>query len=504
MTARWAVVASLLTLAVANAQLSPRVFVVVFDDEHLSPGGLKRLQAAAALFANQFQPGDLGGVVVDGRLVGDRLLSNRDDLTKAITRAHPRLASAADLAASAASPAGVEQSARLAEIDALDMARAALDRKLASLEALVANLVRIDGAKMVILAAESFGGDSEAPRVAALADAAKRADVRFHDLDDSGSDRDAASGLARLTGGVIVHKAIDFAPAIARIVAGSRTNAVTAAPRNPVAPEASVPAAADATPTPAPATDSGLITSGSVVAAPSATPGLLHVRPLAESHVTNLAGGDWSDGGARAGWEAYQRGDLESARAALTPLALRPVAPSWIEYVVGQADYGLGQFKEAAVAWERVRARQPQFQPVYLDLADNYGKLNDRRKAIDVLREARRRWPKDADVLNALAVMHAGGGALDEAIKVLGDAIAAAPQETISYLNLAKAQELEYLQKRRNLQMMGWGTGAAEERERQEAMKNYRHYLSMAGPYTNLAREGIQRLQDAGPLRPRH
>jgi hypothetical protein len=82
-----------------------------------------------------------------------------------------------------------------------------------------------------------------------------------------------------------------------------------------------------------------------VVAAPSATPGLLHVRPLAESHVTNLAGGDWSDAGARAGWEAYQRGDLESARAALTPLALLPVAPSWIEYVVGQADYGLGQWR---------------------------------------------------------------------------------------------------------------------------------------------------------------
>ncbi|MGH9144145.1 MAG: tetratricopeptide repeat protein [Vicinamibacterales bacterium] len=219
--------------------------------------------------------------------------------------------------------------------------------------------------------------------------------------------------------------------------------------------------------------------------------------------MTNLAGGDWSDAGARAGWEAYQRGDLESARAALTPLALRPVAPSWIEYVVGQADYGLGQFKDAAVAWERVRRRQPLFQPVYLDLADNYVKLNDRRKAIDVLREARRRWPKDVDVLNALGVMHAGGGALDEAIKVLVDAIAAAPQETISYLNLAKALELQYLQKRHNLQMMGWGTGAAEERERQKAMTNYRQYLSMAGPYADLAREGIQRLQDAGPLRPR-
>jgi hypothetical protein len=37
------------------------------------------------------------------------------------------------------------------------------------------------------------------------------------------------------------------------------------------------------------------------------------------------------------------------------------------------------------------------FQPVYFDLADNYVKLNDRKKALDVLREARRRWPKDVD-----------------------------------------------------------------------------------------------------------
>jgi hypothetical protein len=222
-----AAIASILTLAIASAQGSSRVFVVVFDDQHLSSGGLKRLQSAATnLFKSELQPGDLAGVVVDGRLVGDRLLSDPDDLLKAVDRAHPRLATAADLASSTAVPSGVEQSSRLAEIETLDMARAALDRKFSVLETLVANLTRVDGAKAVLLGSEGFGGDAQAPRVSSIAEAAKRADVRFHVLDESGNDRDAAAGLARLTGAVIVHRSSEFASAIARIANVTTTSAV--------------------------------------------------------------------------------------------------------------------------------------------------------------------------------------------------------------------------------------------------------------------------------------
>ncbi len=483
------------------------MFVVVFDDQHLSSGGLKRLQSAATnLFKSELQPGDLAGVVVDGRLVGDRLLSDPDDLLKAVDRAHPRLATAADLASSTAVPGGVEQSSRLAEIETLDIARAALDRKFSVLETLVANLTRVDGAKAVLLGSEGFGGDAQAPRVSSIAEAAKRADVRFHVLDESGNDRDAAAGLARLTGGVIVHRSSEFASAIARIANVTTTSTVPsgAPPRTAPAAATVAPAAASSTPAvSATPSDSGSITSGTIVAEPSADPGVLRVRPLAESHVKDLASGDWSDATARAGWEAYQRGDLEAARVTLAPIAARPIAPSWIEYVLGQADYGLGQFKDAAVAWERVRQRQPQFQPVYFDLADNYVKLNDRKKALDVLREARRRWPKDVDVLNDLGVTQAAGGGLDEAIKVFGDAIALAPKETISYFNLAKALEMRYFQKRRHLDMLGWATGAAEERDRQSAMSTYQQYIDIGGSYGDLAREGIARLRASGPLRRR-
>jgi tetratricopeptide (TPR) repeat protein len=494
-------------LALTLVQSPGRVFVVVFDEQHLTSASLRRLQAAATrLFTNEFESGDLGGVVIDGRMVNDRLLSDRDELIRAVQRAHPRVITASDLEASTQVGGGVEQSRRLAEIAAAEDNRAALSRKLSSLEALVQNLARVDGPKAVVLLSEAFGGDGSSAGVREVIAAAAKAGVRFHVLDESGNERDAAGALVRETGGVSARKAASFDAAIASVAkatvafAANRPSGDGASANMPVAsatPEP-VPSTGAATPVATPPTAAApSITKGVVVAAPSEEPGVLRVRPLTESTVMDLAGSDWSDAAARAGWDAYQRGELESARAILGPIAARPVAPSWVEYVLGQADYALGEFKDAAVAWERVRTRQPQFQPVYLDLADDYVKLNERKRAIDVLKEGRKRWPRDGDMLNAYGVIVGGGGNLDEAIQVFNEAIALAPRETISVLNLAKTLELRYFQKRRNLTMLRWRPGDAEEKERQDAIKAYERYLATGGPYGDLAREGIERLKNA-------
>jgi hypothetical protein len=62
---------------------------------------------------------------------------------------------------------------------------------------------------------------------------------------------------------------------------------------------------------------------------------------------------------------------------------------------------------------------------------------------------------------------------------------------------------MRYFQKRRHLEMLGWATGAAEERDRQNALSTYQHYIDIGGSYADLAREGIARLRAVGPLRRR-
>ena len=79
--------------AAARAQSSspPRAFIMVFDEERLSPGALRRAQTLAVnLFTRIFQPGDVGGVVVNGELAGSRLQSDRNVLTDAVRRAQAK------------------------------------------------------------------------------------------------------------------------------------------------------------------------------------------------------------------------------------------------------------------------------------------------------------------------------------------------------------------------------------------------------------------------------
>ncbi len=69
---------------------APRVFVVVFDDEHLTPTGFRRTQAAAqSLFSRHFRSGDVGGVVYHGRMAQDRLTTDREVLLQAVRNAKP-------------------------------------------------------------------------------------------------------------------------------------------------------------------------------------------------------------------------------------------------------------------------------------------------------------------------------------------------------------------------------------------------------------------------------
>jgi VWFA-related protein len=61
-----------------------QIWIFVFDTDHLSPGGLNHSRDAIVKFiADRFHQGDIGGVVLDGRMANNRLTSDREELKTA-------------------------------------------------------------------------------------------------------------------------------------------------------------------------------------------------------------------------------------------------------------------------------------------------------------------------------------------------------------------------------------------------------------------------------------
>src|SRR5207249_7574401 len=71
----------------------PRVFVLLFDLEHLQEGAFKRLKDAAIGFlTREFRTGDVGGVVLGSTMAGNQLTSDRERLLAAVRDAKPSTA----------------------------------------------------------------------------------------------------------------------------------------------------------------------------------------------------------------------------------------------------------------------------------------------------------------------------------------------------------------------------------------------------------------------------
>lgn len=79
--------------AVANgtpAERARRVFVVLFDESHLSNDSLMRSQKGAEAFIqSQIGPGDVGGVFVNGQMYRGRLTTDKNELIAAVKSARP-------------------------------------------------------------------------------------------------------------------------------------------------------------------------------------------------------------------------------------------------------------------------------------------------------------------------------------------------------------------------------------------------------------------------------
>jgi len=241
--------------------------------------------------------------------------------------------------------------------------------------------------------------------------------------------------------------------------------------------------------------------AAAIVSAPSGTgSSTMRLRPDASKHIDLLLPDPSADRAAAAGWEAYQRGDVATARTSFRVAAASPAAEAWVHYALGQSEYALGEYGRAVAEWEKVRAAARTFEPVYFDLVDGYLQLKQHDKAIRLLREGATSWPKDPEIFNALGVVQTVRGSLDDAIASFQAAADAAPGDAVSYFNLGRAFELRYFRSRRFVRQTNRWT--ANEKDRTAAMGHYERYLTFGGPYADAAREGITRLKWAASGEP--
>lgn len=219
------------------------------------------------------------------------------------------------------------------------------------------------------------------------------------------------------------------------------------------------------------------------------------VRARVESGVLTLKKFDAKDvaaGYAERGWAAYEQGDLETAANELSTAAAADKRP-WVSYALGYADFGLRRMSDAIAAWTRVKKSAPEFEPVYFNLADALSLTGDETGAVRILREAEARWPKDAEIADAIGVIQVRRTALDEAIKSFHLATELAPADPVGFFNLGRAYQMRFNQSQRYDAAMEKWIGNDEDRTR--AIAAYTKYIAMRGPYDQQAKEAISQLQ---------
>jgi VWFA-related protein len=297
----------------------------------------------------------------------------------------------------------------------------------------------------------------------------------------------APAGTPAATGAPVPAPAAAAAPT----APPGRPDAVPPAAAQPAAPGVVPPAVAAGEAAAAPP-------AGGVPAPAAAVPGEpIILRPDSGGRVRELASssqgsGPWAKA-ASEGWSLYGKGDLEGAERLLAQAANQGAAP-WVSYALGFAQIGVKKPADALQSWERVRTAVPEFAPVYLDLADVYVQLNDLDRATELLRAAEKRWPTDADVLNALGTIQVRRNALGDAVDTFERAAKSNPKDPLAFFNLGRTYELRYFAMRRFSRPSSRWVDNPELLNK--AIENYEACTKLGGPYEADARAAIDRLRN--------
>ena len=209
-----------------------QLWLFVFDTAHLTPGPFQRAREAAASFiSDKFTDGDIGGVVVDGKMANNRLTTDRKELVAAVKAAKmpgdlrsrqldlrewPRLqdefeafriidndreaiatavmrACADDADACRRGPPDmqvVEKARRM-----VDAYRLATNNTLVTLNGLCNGLARMPGAKTVVFFSEGFVIERMESELRQVVGQAARAGAHFYSIDARGLNKGAGSQI---------------------------------------------------------------------------------------------------------------------------------------------------------------------------------------------------------------------------------------------------------------------------------------------------------------------
>ena len=210
----------------------PQIWLFVFDTTHLSPGGLTHTRDAVVKFiAERFRQGDIGGVVIEGRMVNNRLTSDREELRKAAAsvkspgelrsrqldeREWPRLRDESEAfrivrndreaiqtaVARACSEEPDQCRAAPPDMAVIEKARrmvtayrTATLQTLSVIDALSRNLVRVPGPKTIVFLSEGFVLEEQESQLRQAVGQAARAGAHFYAVDARGLNKGSNSQM---------------------------------------------------------------------------------------------------------------------------------------------------------------------------------------------------------------------------------------------------------------------------------------------------------------------
>lgn len=215
--------------AAASLPRAPQTWIFIFDHRHLRPNGFHRAHVGVQAFmASRFRAGDLAGVVMDGKMVNNRITSIRAEFLAAMaTLTPPGDAILREADQAEADSTGGEREAGQAIRETLGKYAADEQKRAARataemLDELAKGLAAMSGPKTIVLLSDGFGLTELEGTIRTVVGRMSRAGARIYAIDTrglAGPPGDTINSLAIDTGGTVIFNVNNIGHALHEVAA---------------------------------------------------------------------------------------------------------------------------------------------------------------------------------------------------------------------------------------------------------------------------------------------